>query len=669
MRARPLNILASRDPVAPLPCRLAQSAAGNEDLTVAILANACVPGGWDSDPAVYLAVVLALGLVAQWTAWRFRLPAILLLLIFGFLAGRFFHAESILGTDLLFPLVSMAVGVILFEGGLTLRFHELRSSGGPVLRLCTIGAFVTWALATAAGVVVLGWPAEIAAVLGAILTVTGPTVIAPLLRHIKPQRRVGAIAKWEGIVVDPIGAIAAVLLLLFVGTADGEGALQGALQGIVMTLLVGGGLAVLMARALEFFLKHHWIPDYLHALAFLACGAVVFVGANRIQHESGLLAVTLLGILLANQKSASVKHILEFKEHLRVLLISMLFIVLAGRIDPAALVALGWRGPAFVLVLVVVVRPACVFLSTMGSELAVREKIFLCCLAPRGIVAAAVASIFSLQILSAHQGSAPGSPGAELAAAAAQLSPLVFLVIVGTVLIYGLAAAPVARRLGLAAKNPQGVLFAGTPWWAIETGVILQEEGFQVLFVDTSRRGIAAARMRGLPTCLANILSEFVEEEVELAGLGKFLAATPNDEVNSLSALEFRHVFGQENIYRLKAEEADAPGGKRRGLAPEHRGQILFPGQPTSSEMIRQGLRGAVVKRSRITEEFSYHDFEAMHQDFCSLLFVLKEGARLVVATEGFRQPEAGDTVLALVKTPKAEEDGEKAASKGPQPI
>jgi len=608
-----------------------------------------------TDPAVYLAAVLGLGLAAQWAAWRFRIPAILLLLIFGFLAGRFFEAEAIVGTELLFPLVSMAVGVFLFEGGLTLRFHELKASGGPVFRLCTYGAVVTWILATIGAVYILGWPFSVAAVLGAILTVTGPTVIAPLLRHIKPQRRVGAIAKWEGIVVDPIGAIAAVLLLPFVYSStvrgaelEAQGALNSALMGVGLTLLVGLGFAFLVAKILEIFLKRHWIPDYLHALAFLACGAVVFVGANKIQHESGLLAVTVLGILLANQRSASVKHILEFKEHLRVLLISMLFIVLAGRIDTDALASVGMRGVLFVLALIVIVRPACVFLSTIGSELTTKEKIFLCCLAPRGIVAAAVASIFSLEILTFF--SAPGTEiPAPLVLAATQLPALVFMVIIGTVLIYGLAAAPVARRLGLASANPQGVLFAGTPEWAIDAGKILQEEGFQVLFVDTSHRGVSRARMKGVPTCLANILSEFVEEEVELDGLGKLLAVTPNDEVNSLAVLEFRHVFGQQNVFRLRPEDESSPGGERRGASAEHRGKSLFQSNPTSSELVGLMLRGGQVKRSNLTDEFTFADLRAQYAVALIPLFTIKESGRLIVSTEEGGDPQPGDTVLVLV--------------------
>ena len=601
------------------------------------------------DPSVYLASVLGLGLLAQWAAWRFRFPAILLLLVFGFLAGQFFQAEEIVGTELLFPLVSLAVGVILFEGGLTLRFHELKASGSAVFRLCSIGVVVTWALATSMAWGIMGWPFCISADLGAILTVTGPTVIAPLLRHIKPQRRVGAIAKWEGIVVDPIGAVGAVLLLQFVLSAGQGGAVNAAVKGIILTILVGGGLAFVMAKALEVFLKRHWIPDYLHALAFVACGAVVFVLANLIQHEAGLLAVTLLGVLLANQRSASVKHILEFKEHLRVLLISMLFIVLAGRIELAAFFDLGWRGVAFLLALVLVVRPACVFLSCLGTGLNWKEKVFLSVLAPRGIVAAAVASIFALEVLVVHGNAEAGSLGAQYAQAAQELTPLIFLVIVGTVLFYGLSAAPVARALGLASKNPQGVLFAGTPPWAIDAGLLLQEEGFQVLFVDTSRRGISRARMEGVPTCLANILSEFVEEEVEFDGLGRLLAVTPNDEVNSLAVLEFGHVFGKQNVFRLQPEQEDTPGGQRREAAAEHRGQVLFPSPLTSPELERCWGQGGDVRKTALTEEFDFAALNKEHEELFIPIFVVKESQRLEVCGREFDDPKPGDKVIALV--------------------
>jgi len=278
-----------------------------------------------------------------------------------------------------------------------------------------------------------------------------------------------------------------------------------------------------------------------------------------------------------------------------------------------------------------------------------KEKVFLCCLAPRGIVAAAVASIFSLEVIAKHSSAEPGSVGAQLAASAAEMPALVFMVIVGTVLIYGLAAAPVARKLGLASANPQGVLFAGTPAWAVQAGKILQEEGHQVLFVDTSRRGIAKARMAGVPTCLANILSEFVEEEVELDGLGKLLAVTPNDEVNSLSALEFRHVFGQQNVFRLQPEDESSPGGERRGASAEHRGQSMFPSTPTSSELVGLSLRGAEVKRSRLTEEFSYDHLKFLYEGTFIPLFVLKENGNLHIMDDGGSDPVAGDTVLVLV--------------------
>ncbi|MEM0969160.1 MAG: sodium:proton antiporter, partial [Verrucomicrobiota bacterium] len=435
-----------------------------------------------TDAGVYLGMVLLLGLAAQWLAWRFRIPSILFLLLFGFLSGLVVRPDEIISESLLFPLVSLAVGVILFEGGLTLRFSELKGVTQPLVRLCTWGAGVTWVLASLAAYFLAGLPWLVAILFGAILVVTGPTVILPLLRFIKPNRSVGAIAKWEGIVIDPVGAVLAVLVLQMVLSDTLGKAAQSAVVVIGQTVVVGFGLAFVAAKLLELFLKRHWIPDYLHALTFLTTGTVVFVAANTLQTESGLVAVTTLGILLANQRSVSVREVLEFKEHLRVLLISVLFIVLSSRVQLGELAALGWRGPAFVAALIFLVRPLSIFLSTLGSSLGWKEKVLLCFLAPRGIVAAAVASIFALEI--AHVAAEQGNEA--LQQAAQQLVPLTFSVIVGTVTFYGLTAGPVARRLGLASRNPQGVLFAGTPRWAIEAGKLLKEEGFQVLYVDTS---------------------------------------------------------------------------------------------------------------------------------------------------------------------------------------
>ncbi|MGK0189307.1 MAG: NhaP-type Na+/H+ or K+/H+ antiporter [Verrucomicrobiales bacterium] len=601
------------------------------------------------DPAVYLASVLGLGMVAQWIAWRLKLPSILLLLGFGFAAGQFFGPpDDYLKPELLFPFVSLCVAVILFEGGLTLRFSELRESGTAVLRLCSIGALVAWVLITLAAIFILGFDWRLAILVGAVLIVTGPTVIAPLLRQIKPSKRVGATAKWEGIVIDPVGAVIAVLVLQGLIAGSMQAAVGAAAIGIVKTLLIGGILGGVAAWILVQLLKRHLIPDYLESAMLLAVSVGIFVASNSLQHESGLLAVTVLGIALANQKSVCVRHVIEFKENLRVLLISVLFVLLSGRIVWAEMAQLGWGAIAFLAALIFVVRPLSVWASTIGTPLTVKERWFLCFLAPRGIVAAAVASVFTIELLhAAEENLLP----ADLEQQASLLGPLTFVVIVGTVAFYGLAAAPIARWLGLAQAKPQGILFVGADAWVRAVAKAVHSNGIPVLLVDTNPQQISRARMEGLPTALGNVLSETVGERLDLSGIGRLFAVTPNDEVNSLAAIEYAHVFSRSEIYQL------APWSNRstaKADSPQHlRGRSLFSSEPTHATLRYLFHNGAVVKETNLTEQFTIEDFSNLYGDSAVILFAIDaDGDLTVCGPDTAASLGAGQKVLALVQPP-----------------
>ena len=333
---------------------------------------------------------------AQWLAWRFRIPSILLLLAFGFVAGPatgLLDPDALFG-ELLFPVVSISVGLILFEGGLSLHLRDLRQIGGSLWNLITLGALVTWALATWAARAMLGLETGPALLLGAILVVTGPTVIGPLLRHVRPVGKVAAVAHWEGIVIDPVGAMLAVLVFEALPAASSAGfgaAVRGAAFEMVATVLVGTLVGGIAAAATVVLLYRYWVPDFLQSPMLLMLVVTAFTASNVLQAESGLFTVTLMGVLLANQRYVPVKHIVEFKENLRVLLIASLFILLAARVSPDDFRELGWSGPAFVAFLVLVARPLSVLLATLGSSLTAKERVFLAWLAPRGIVAASVA--------------------------------------------------------------------------------------------------------------------------------------------------------------------------------------------------------------------------------------------------------------------------------------
>lgn len=596
------------------------------------------------EPSYFLTGVLALGAIAQWVAWRFRFPSILLLLAFGFLARTLTGIDpaAVFGEELLFALVSLFVAVILFEGGLSLKLVEVRESKTVITKLVTVGVFVTWILASLAGCYLLDMDWRVAALIGAVLTVTGPTVVGPLLRHIRPSRNIASIAKWEGIVVDPVGALLAVLVFeaLFAIGSHGE-ELTGAMAIatiLVKTLVVGGVVASACAFGLIQSLKRYWIPDYLHNFVFLVVAIGSFAISNAIQHESGLVTVTLLGVLLANQSAFPVKHVVEFKENLRDLLISTLFIVLSARIELSQLLDLGWGGVAFVALLIAVVRPLSVYASCVGSDLSWRERTFLAFLAPRGIVAAAVSTVFATELL--HRGGTPLA-GSE------SIVPITFLVIVGSVTTYGLFTPLLARLLGLAAPNPQGILFAGASAPVRKIAKAVHEEGFQVLLVDTNYQNVSAARQDGLPTVCASVLSEFVDEEVDLGGLGRMMAMTSNDDLNRLASLEFAADFGRANVYQLPPHRRE-PGHRRTTSTAHIEGRSLFGGSWNYEQLEHQLESGGKLKKTNITDAFTYEDYLIRYGLSATVLFVITSSGKLEIVSDGI-SPKSGDVVVSLV--------------------
>lgn len=605
---------------------------------------------------LYLASVLALGTSAQWLAWRLQLPAIVLLLAFGFSLGLVADPEDYVGEAVL-PMVSLAVGVILFEGGLSLQLREVRETSGVVLRLVTVGLLVTWLGGAVAARLLLGFSWSMATLVGALLTVSGPTVILPLLRQVRPERRVGSVIKWEGIVNDPIGAVLAALVFEVVrslaaggeASAEGGGVFAMVAGSLATTLVVGLTLGAVTAAALIALLSRFLVPDYLQNPVILAIVILVFAVSNALSPESGLVTVTVLGVLLANQERVTVKHIVEFKENLRVLLISVLFIVLSSRVSISwqQLGEIGWGGLLFVAAMILLVRPAAAGLATLGSELRRNERLLLSWIHPRGIVAAAVASLFAIEL----QELALEMQQTELAREADRMVLVTFLVIVGTVTVYGLSLGPLAKRLGLAGDEPQGVLFAGATPMVRDVAAALKSEGFDVLLVDTNPQNIAAARMAGLPVSYASIGSEFIREEVDLGEVGRLMAMTPNDEVNSLAATEFAEMFGSANVYQFAA-----PSSKERlERVPSHRrGRVLFADGVTHDALQLRFAAGAVIKKTTLSDDFTIDDFRQKYPS-ALLLFTLPEKGKLTICTPGRKfEPRAGKKLIALVDADEA---------------
>ncbi|WP_411826921.1 cation:proton antiporter [Luteolibacter sp. AS25] len=605
-------------------------------------------------PLIYLTLVLVLGVAAQWIAWKFKLPSILLLLGFGFALGQFagvriddFLATGDSHSNPLLSAVGLLVAIILFEGGLTLKFRELKESGLPILRLCTLAVILSFGLTTAFMTLGLGYDIRLAALIGAILTVTGPTVIAPLLRHVNPTRKMASIVKWEGIVVDPIGAILAVLVFKIAVASDIAAAQSSILTAIGMMFAVGIIGALILAKIVEFLLRKHLVPDYLQPVFLLAVVALAFTLSNMVEKEAGLLTVTVLGIALANQRTVSVRHILEFKENLRILIISVLFIVLSGRISAAELHETLGKGLFLIAFLVIIGRPLSVLASLLFSKgTNFKERIFLAALAPRGIVAAAVTAIFALEFEEiALAGNFGPDTSSTILSQSQELVPLVFLVIVGTVSIYGLAATPLARRLGLAAKNATGILFAGADQWARQAAKVLHDDNHRVLLLDTNYGNISSAKMLGLEGKSANILSEFAEEELDLNGIGALIAGTPNDEVNSMAAQRFIHQFGRAGVWQLAPSDRDQH--HRKAISGDIRSQNAFTDRPDHAMLTKIVSEGGQMKKTLITEKFDFEKFMETYP--AAIIMFLSDNKGLRIAPPDLEDVHEDTTIFSLI--------------------
>ncbi len=582
-----------------------------------------------------LVAILAIGVASQWIAWRLRFPAILLLLAAGLAAGPglgFIDPDQVFG-QLLLPVVSLSVGVILFEGGLTLRLRELPAISGVVQRLVTLGALATWATTALGAWLLFDMSAGVAALLGAILVVTGPTVVGPLLEQVRPAGSVRAILKWEGIVIDPLGAMLAVFVFESI-SSGGRGFGLEAVSRVLLTLGLGTGLGVAAAALVVIALHRFWVPDSLQAPVVLVALLASQVGADRVQAESGLLAATIMGIALANQNYVAVARIVEFKENLRVLIIGGLFVALSARLTRDDISAVGFAGIAFLALVIFVARPLTVAVSTIPSKLSWRERAFLAGVAPRGIVAAAISSVFALQL------SSEGHAGAHL------LVPATFSVIIGTVILYGVGAAPLARRLRLSEPDPQGLLIVGAHPWARSLASALQSAGLRVLLIDSNWQNVSDARLDGLPCHHGSVLSDETLPSLDLVGIGNLLAVTPNDGINALAARRFQHSFGSANVFHLVPSTREP--GSTEPIARELRGRSLFGAQFTFEEIQRRFDSGQVFKATPLTDQFGWDRYRERYPD--PLLAATVDASGRITVNTGASDPTPGRTVIALVQ-------------------
>lgn len=595
---------------------------------------------WPMQEQILLALagILLLGMGCQWLAWRVKLPAILFLLTCGFLVGPilgWLHPKALFG-DMLSPFITLAVAVILFEGSLTLQFSKIAGLEKIIRNLITIGALITWAITTLATRWIMDLPWELCLVFGAIMVVTGPTVIAPMLRTVRPGKNLARVLRWEGILIDPLGACLAVMAFQFVVAKGYDGSFFSGLLVFGKVLVVGLSLGAIAGYVFGLVLKRYLIPDFLRSVSTLAVVCGVFTLSNMLEGESGLLTVTIMGIWMANSNIPNLGAIHAFKESLSILLISSLFIILPARIDLSGFTVIGWASLGVLAVIQFVARPIAAQICSIGSKLTTGERHLLCWIAPRGIVSAAVISIFASKLTKIGY------------TQASELVPLTFIIIMGTIVLQSATAGPLARWLGAAEPEPNGFLIIGAQELGRTLAVKLEQMGYRTLLADQDWSAIREAAMRGLATYWGNPVSEHADSNLDLTGLKYLLAISPQHETNLLVMHYYRPEFDPTDIYTIRSQ-SHSPVEEKNRL--KHVGRYLFDGQVTYEDVQAFLRQGASIRTTLLTPEYTFSDYQRQGDHKRLPIFVIDTSGRIAIfSSHSGITPKAGWKILALVQ-------------------
>jgi len=586
-----------------------------------------------------LSLIGLIGFLCQWLANKVKLPAILFLLVAGLILGPVVGLldPDLLFGELLFPYISLSVAVILFEGALTLRFYELKEIGRPVVNMVTFASIVNAVITTIATHYFIGLSWELSALFGAIMVVTGPTVIMPMLKTVKPNHRISDVLRWEGIVIDPIGALFAVLVFEWIVVQNTSEHLSEVFLIFFKTVTVGSLIGLVGGYLFGLLLRHHLISESLQNFASLAFVCFVFAMSDTLAHESGLLAVTIMGVLLANMRGVHIHSILDFKEDLTVVFVSALFIVLAARLDIAAFAALGLGGVFVFLSMQFIARPVKVFLSFLGSDFTIRERAMIAWIGPRGIVAAAVSAVFALKL------DKMGIANSEL------LVPLAFSIIIGTVVFQSLTARPVAKLLKVAQPDTPGVLIVGANVFSITVAEALNKAGVETIICGKNWDSLRPARLAGLKTYYGNPSSDHASLNLNIAPYGVMLGLSNHHEYNISQVARFREEFGIRRVFCLPATQN--PDRNHKHLASEHTtGQILFGFEQNFSKLRREINAGYTIGMTEITEEYGFNKWRDDNPDALKLFSIDKSGDIKFKTADTPLNPSAGTTLFYFSK-------------------
>ncbi|WP_300585841.1 sodium:proton antiporter [Marivita sp.] len=587
------------------------------------------------NPVTAFALVGVLGVGAQWLAWRLNLPAIVLMLLAGLLVGPVFGIldPSVAMGDLLQPIVAIAVAIILFEGGLTLNFKSLTDAAVGVKRLVLIGGPIGWLLSASVLHYVGGLSWATSAVFGGIMIVTGPTVIAPLLRQARLKRRPAALLQWEAIVNDPAGALAAVLafevVLVWQTATTVEQAIAELAIGIVVATLIGIAAGWGIAKSFS----TGWVPEYMKVPVLFVSVLAAFAASDSLLHESGLLAVTIMGVWIANAHLPSHGEMHRFKEHATILLVSGVFILLAANMTRETLFAMNWQTLATVVAVILFARPVTVLISLAFSNVPWAERLLVAFTGPRGVVLVAVAGLFGDRLVQA---------GIE---DAAQISSLAFALVAGTVVLHGFTLKPVATMLGLTASSTPGVLLVGGNRWTVELGSLLKKLDLPVMIADPNRSHLREARDAGLSIYTGDILSEGAEHRLDLMAYETVIAATDNDAYNTLVATDLAPEFGRENVYQLARETSDSA---RYALPPKLGGRAIGAGE-TYWQVQRRMWDGWEFRSTTLSEEFTLQDWYDTHPEGIPIADIGPRGTLRILGPKDTPKDTRGTRLIAML--------------------
>lgn len=602
-----------------------------------------------------VALVFLIGIGSQWLAWRYRLPAIVVMSITGLLAGPIFGmidpSENF--GSLYNPLISVAVAIILFEGSLNLNFKELRGIGKPVFRISTLGAFIAWILGSLTAHYVAGLSWAVSFVIGGLLIVTGPTVIMPMLRQSNLKPRPARILKWEGIVVDPIGPLLAVFALEIVMFVTADSPNLGQLLIFFAAAIFAAILGWFVAKGTGWLFERGLVPDFLKSSMVIVIVIFSFTIADMIMHETGLLTVTAMGITLANSNLSSLSEIKHFKENISVLLISTVFIMLTASLERETLIQIFSPNIIFYVILMMfVVRPLSIFLSTIKTGLSLQEKTLLGWIAPRGIVALTVSGYFATVLQDA---------GYEDASV---LTALTFALVLATVVAHGFSLGWISDKLNLSRDGKPGTLIVGSNRFTVQLAKSLQQAKRPVIIVDDSWEDLSKARHAGVPFYHGSLLDEQTEFNLDTSPYDYLLSITEDSAYNSLICTTFTPEYGRHNVFKV-SPFTETTGAPPKGARSKVGGRVLFNWQFNVEELKKKLDKGFIFRSTLLTDKYTFNQYIADKDGQTVFLYLIRPSGELKFFSEEMRTvPAKGDKIVSLTPPNKEKEKAEKKLEK-----